>query len=79
MHNFKQRKYSLFFNNNGGLKSFVKISKFIDSESKLKLVLFSLSQIGFWNALLYGMSNAEWYCFQLILIAAVRIIVNMPS
>ena len=55
-----------------------KISKFIDRVSKLKLVHgLILSQIDFCNALLYGLPNTDLHGLQMILNAAVRIIMNM--
>ena len=63
----------------GGLINIAKILKFIDRESKLKLVnsLF-LTQIDFCNALLYGLLNTNLHGLQLILSDAVRTIMNMP-
>ena len=64
---------------NGGFINIAKISKFIDRESKLKLVHgFILTQIDFCNALLYGQPNTDLHGLQMILSGAVRIIVNMP-
>ena len=55
-----------------------KILKFIDREFKLKFVHgFILTQIDFCNALLYGLPKADLHRLQMILNAAVRIIVNM--
>ena len=63
----------------GGLINIAKISKFIDRESKLKLVhSLILTQIDFCNALLYGLPNTDLHGLQMILNAAVRIIMNMP-
>ena len=56
-----------------------KILKFIDREFKLKLVHgLILTQIDFCKALLYGLPNTDFHGFQMILNAAVRIIVHMP-
>ena len=38
-----------------------------------------LIQIDFYNALLYGLPNTDFHALQMILNAAARIIVNMPS
>ena len=62
-----------------GLINIAKISKFIDRESKIKLVhSLILTQIDFCYALLYGLPSIELHNLQMILIAAVRIIVNIP-
>ena len=63
----------------GCLKIIAKLSKFIDRESKLKLVQSStLTQIDYCNALLYWLPNTDYNGLQMILNAAVWIIVNMP-
>ena len=64
----------------GGLINIEKISKFIHRESKLKQLVhgFILTQIDFCNALLYGLANTDLHGLQMILNAAVRIILNMP-
>ena len=64
----------------GGLINIAKTSKFIDRESKLKLVHdLILTQIDFCNALLYRLTSTDLHGIQMILNAAVRIIVNMPG
>ena len=56
-----------------GLINIAKISKFIDRESKLKLVYgLTQTQIDFYNALLYGLPNTDLHCLQMLLITAVR-------
>ena len=63
----------------GGLIYTAKTLKFIHREYKLKLVhVLILTQIDFCNALLYGPPNTDLHGLQMILYAAVRIIVNMP-
>ena len=63
----------------GGLINIAKISKFVDRESKLKLVHgLILTQIDFCNALMYGLPNTDLHGLKMIPNAAVRIIVNMP-
>ena len=52
---------------------------FIDRESKMKLVNCSiLTQINFFNALLYELPSANLHGPQKILNAAVRYLANMP-
>ena len=61
------------------LTNISKISKFIDRESKLKLVhSLILTQIDFCNTLQYGLPNTDMHGLQMILNAAVKIIVIMP-
>ena len=55
-----------------------KILKFIDRESELKLVHgFFFTEIDYCNGLLYGLLNTDFHGLEMILNAAVRIIVNM--
>ena len=62
----------------GGFINFSKISKFIDRESKLKLVnALILTQIDFYNALRYGPPNTDLNVLQMKLNAAVITFVNM--
>ena len=62
----------------GGLINIAKMSKFIDRESRLKLVHgLILTQIDFCNALLYGLRIIDLHGLQMFLSAAGRIIVNM--
>ena len=64
----------------GGIKNNAKISKFIDKDSKLKLVhWFILTQIDLCSSLLNGLPNTDLHGLQMILKAAMRIPVNMPS
>ena len=66
-------------NSIGDLINIAKISNVIDRESKLKLLHgLILTQIYFCNALLYGLPNTDFHGLQMILKAAVKIIVNMP-
>ena len=63
----------------GGLINIAKISSFIDNESKFKLVhCLVLSHLDFCNSILYELPNYQLHSLQMILNAAVRIIVNMP-
>ena len=63
----------------GDLINIAKISKFIDRESKLKVVHgLILTQIDFCYALLYGLPKTDLHGIQMILNAAVRIIMKMP-
>ena len=51
---------------------------FIDRESKIKLVHgLTLKQIDFCKTLLYGLSNIDLHCRQIIMNDAAKIIVNM--
>ena len=62
-----------------GFINIAKISKIIDRESKLKLVLcLIVTQIELCNALLYGLPNPDLHGLQIIQNAAVRVIMKMP-
>ena len=63
----------------GGLINIAKISNFIDFKSKFKLVhCLVLSHLDFCNSILYELPDYQLHSLQMILNAAVRIIVNMP-
>ena len=63
-----------------GLTNIEKRSKFIDRKSKPKLVHgLIMTHIDFCIALSYGIPNTDLHGLQMILNAAVRIIVNIPK
>ena len=63
----------------GGLVNISKIAKFINKESRIKLVHgLVLSQLDYCNSLYYGLPNTVLHSFQMLLNSAARVIYQMP-